>query len=114
MKTLKFIALGMLLFLTTTMQAQDKVTDIPNSPPGWGPVGNPQVRYYYLPDVLAFYDVHSSEYIYFDGRTWIRRAVLPSRYKNYDLYSGYKVVMKFYQGNTPYTHFCELIFTRQR
>jgi len=107
MKTLKVIALGILLLLTTTIQAQVKVPGIINSPPGWGPVGNPQVRYYYLPDVLAFYDVNSSMFIFSDGKTWIRRPTLPIRYKNYDLYSGYKVIMKSYQGNTPYTHFSE-------
>jgi len=96
-----------MLLLTTTMQAQVKVPDIVNSPPGWGPVGNPQVRYYYLPDVLAFYDVNSSMFIYSDGKTWIHKEVLPARFKNYDLYSGYKVIMKSYQGNTPYTHFSE-------
>ena len=107
MKTLKFITLGIMLLLTTTIQAQVKVPDIVNSPPGWGPVGNPQVRYYYLPDVLAFYDVNSSMFIYSDGKTWKREAALPARFKNYDLYSGYKVIMKSYQGNTPYTHFSE-------
>ncbi len=64
-------------------------------------------RYYYLPDVEAYYDVQSSMFIYYEGGVWVHRGYLPARYRNYDLYGGYKVVMTDYRGNTPYTHFAE-------
>jgi hypothetical protein len=65
------------------------------------------VRYYYLPDVEAYYDVRSSTFIYFGGGAWVHSASLPGRYRNYDLYHGYKVVMPDYRGSTPYSHFKE-------
>ncbi|MDP2114697.1 MAG: hypothetical protein Q8K69_11630, partial [Bacteroidota bacterium] len=65
------------------------------------------VQYYYLPDVEAYYDVPSSQFIYLNGGTWVHRTYLPSRYRNYDLYNGYKVVMTDYRGNAPYAHFKE-------
>jgi hypothetical protein len=105
MKTLKLIVLGMILFLANTMQAQISVGIRIGSPPAWGPAGYSNVRYYYLPDVEAYYDVPSSMFIYFDGRAWVRRGYLPDRYKNYDLYGGYKVVLTDYRGNSPYSHF---------
>jgi len=46
-------------------------------------------------------------FIYHGDGAWIHRSFLPARYKNYDLYDGYKVVMNYYHGNTPYTHFKE-------
>ena len=73
----------------------------------WGPVGYTGARYYYLPDVESYYDVQSSMFIYYSGGAWIHRAYLPERYRGYDLYGGYKVVMKDYRGNAPYTHFNE-------
>ena len=55
----------------------------------------------------AYYDVQSSLFIYYDGGAWIYRTHLPSQYRDYDLYYGYKVVMTDYRGDTPYTHFNE-------
>jgi hypothetical protein len=107
MKALKLIVVGLLLFYAGTTQAQISVHVNIGAPPMWGPSGYSDVRYYYLPDVEAYYDVPSSMFIYFNGVTWIHRSSLPSRYRNYDLYHGYKVVMTDYHGNSPYSHFHE-------
>src|SRR5688572_7819384 len=98
------IFLGMFLLISNTGRAQVAVSVNAGSPPPWGPVGYTEVRYYYLPDVQAYYDVHSSRFIYYNGRAWVHRTYLPSRYKSYDLYSGYKVVLTDYRGNAPYTN----------
>lgn len=105
MKTLKLAVIGMFLFFAGAVQAQIAVNVNIGSPPLWGPIGYNDVKYYYLPDVEAYYDVPSSKFIYFNGVSWIHRTYLPSQYRNYDLYSGYKVVMTDYRGNAPYTHF---------
>ncbi len=107
MKALKYLVIGILLFCVHAGQAQISVNVNLGSPPQWGPVGYTEARYYYLPDVEAYYDVPSSKFIYYNGATWIHRSSLPSRYRNYDLYHGYKVVMTDYHGNSPYAHFKE-------
>jgi hypothetical protein len=107
MKTIQFFAVGILLFFASTAHSQVSVSINLGSPPPWGPVGYTDVRYYYLPDVQAYYDVQSSMFIYYGGGRWIHRSYLPGRYRNYDLYGGYKVVMSDYHGDTPYTHFRE-------
>jgi hypothetical protein len=107
MKVLKLIVIGMALFLATTAKSQVAVSVNIGSPPLWGPIGYTEAHYYYLPDVEAYYDVPSSMFIYYDGGTWVHRAYLPARYRNYDLYGGYKVVMTDYHGNAPYTNFIE-------
>jgi len=73
-----------------------------SSQPFWGPTGYDYVQYYYLPDVEAYYYVPTHQFIYMSGRKWVFSSSLPGRYKNYDLYSGYKVVV-----NEPkaYMHF---------
>jgi len=102
MKTLKLLVIVMALFLAGTTQAQVSVNVNIGAPPMWGPVGYSGVQYYYLPDVEAYYDIPSSMFIYQSGGVWIHRTYLPVRYRSYDLYSGYKVVMTDYHGSKPY------------
>lgn len=87
------------------VQSQVSVNVNIGTPPAWGPVGYNNVRYYYIPDLEIYYDVQRSNYIYFTDNRWVRLNYLPSRYRNYDLYSGYKVVLQDYRGNFPYYHF---------
>jgi hypothetical protein len=70
--------------------------------PLWGPVGYDYVEYYYLPDIEAYYWVPRHEFVYMDGGRWIFARNLPPRYKSYDLYGGYKVVVN---EPKPYMHF---------
>lgn len=105
MKTLKLIALGIVLFITGSVTAQVSVNVNIGTPPSWGPSGYSNVDYYYLPDVQSYYDIRASQFIYFGSGNWVRSRYLPRQYRNYDLYSGYKVVLNDYHGRTPYTHY---------
>lgn len=107
MRTFKLLMLGLFLMMASTVQSQISIRFNLGSPPQWAPVEHADARYYYLPDVEAYYDVQSSMFIYFEGRRWIQRSYLPYRYRNYDLYGGYKVAMNNYRGNTPYANFNE-------
>ncbi len=105
MKLFKITAIGIILSLSTIINAQVSVNVTVGSPPPWGPAGYSESRYYYLPDVEAYYDIESSMFIYYGGGVWVHKAHLPSRYSNYDLYNGYKVVITDYRGNEPYGQF---------
>ena len=107
MKTLKIFIVGIVLLLAGSTQAQVSVRLNVGTPPQWGPAGYDHARYYYLPDIECYYDVNNSSYIYLTGNRWIHSRSLPYRYRNYDLYGGYKVVMNDYRGNRPYDHFRE-------
>ena len=102
---MKFIVILVAVFLTTATQAQIHVRVNIGVPPLWGPVGYTEAQYYYLPDVESYYDINSSMFIYYSGGIWVHSYYLPARYRNYDLYGGYKVVMSGYHGNTPYSNF---------
>lgn len=102
MKAIKFIILGLGLIFASEVQAQLSVNLNIGTPPLWGPSGYSNARYYYLPDVEAYYDVQRSNFIYISGNSWVRRTYLPRQYRNYDLYNGYKVVLTDYRGNAPY------------
>jgi len=105
MKTLKLLAAGIILLVSTSMEAQVSVNLNIGTAPNWGPRGYSQVDYYYLPDIQAYYDIRASQFIYFGRNQWVRSRYLPRQYRNYDLYSGYKVVLNDYHGRSPYTHY---------
>jgi len=63
------------------------------SQPVWGPAGYDYVEYYYLPDIEAYYYVPSRQFVYLAGNRWVFSYSLPPRYRDYDLYSGYKIVV---------------------
>ena len=106
MKTIKIAIVGLFLIVANATQAQVSVNVNIGTPPVWGPVGYTEMEYYYLPDIQSYYDVRASQFIYFGGGgTWVRSSRLPRQYRNYDLYSGYKVVLNDYHGRTPYVYY---------
>jgi hypothetical protein len=106
MKTLKLIALGiMMLFASNATNAQVAVNVNIDLQPSWGPAGHPSVDYYYLPDIETYYDIRASRFIYFTKGKWIRSKYLPKQHRNYDLNKGYKVVLKDHHGSRPYDSF---------
>jgi hypothetical protein len=106
MKNLKLVALVIILyFASNSMHSQVSISVNLGMQPSWGPVGYSSVNYYYLPDVQAYYDVRSTQFIYLNGGTWIRSSHLPRQYRNYDLNRGYKVVLNDYHGSRPYTNY---------
>ena len=102
MKSYKLLSLGVLIFMSQSLQSQVSVNVNIGSPPAWGPVGYTEVNYYYLPDIEAYYDVRASQFIFLGNGRWIHSRYLPRQYRNYDLYHGYKVVLNDYRGSTPY------------
>ena len=105
MKSLKYLFIGFLLFTINLSNAQVNVNVNIGTPPAWGPAGYSDVRYYYLPDLETYYDVSTSNYIYISNGKWLRARTLPTAYRNYDLYSEYKVVLTDYRGTRPYDNF---------
>ena len=106
MKTLK-IAIAALLFFTATVTTAQVSVDVHFGPPAWAPAAPANVQYYYLPDLGVYYDVPAQRYIYPRRGAWVRTAVLPGRYRGYDLYHSRPVYLTEYRGNTPYVYYKE-------
>jgi hypothetical protein len=100
-----FLLAALFSTVIITKKAQSQVSVGVNinigSQPVWGPVGYDYVEYYYLPDIDVYYYVPRHQYVYLSGSRWIFSAYLPVRYRSYDLYSGYKVVIN---EPRPYLH----------
>ena len=104
MKTIKLIAITMILFVSSSIRAQVSVNLNVGTPPVWGPVVTTE-EYYYLPDINSYYDIRQSQYIYLNNGNWIRSGTLPRRYRSYNLNTGHVVVINDYHGRNPYVHY---------
>jgi hypothetical protein len=98
-KSISIIILFLSVFASQTTVAQVRRGFGINigTQPLWGPEGYDRVDYYYMPDIDVFYNVPNRQYIYLEQGRWIFARALPSRYHNFDLYSGYKVVVNDYK-----------------
>ncbi len=95
----KYILLASLVFaalLPQKLSAQINVNVNLGAQPQWGPVGYDRAEYYYLPDIETYYYVPKRQFVYLNNNNWVFASNPPSRYSNYNLYNGYKVVL-----NTP-------------
>jgi hypothetical protein len=86
-----FLVTGMVA--TKAANAQVSVNINIGNQPAWGPTGYDYVNFYYLPEINCYYDVMRGQFIYLSGSRWIYTRSLPSRYRSYNLYNTYKVVV---------------------
>ena len=103
MKTIKFIAIGILLLAAIPNHAQVSV-NVNIRPPVWGPTITTQ-EYYFLPEINSYYDIRASQFIYINNGSWIRARQLPTRYRSYNLNTGNIIVLNDYHGHSPYTYY---------
>lgn len=64
-------------------------------PPPWAPPydGINQIRYYYFPDYVMFYDVWDGVFCYQSGEVWICSPTLPPMYATINLYGTFIVLV---------------------
>lgn len=98
---LAILLTGTIAFRKADAQVRVNVNVNIGSQPVWGPVGYDYAEYYYMPDIEAYYYVPSRQFIYLDGPRWVWARSLPPRYRGYDIYHGYKVVIN---EPRPYLH----------
>jgi hypothetical protein len=94
MKKIVFCLMVIIGFaISKPVSAQVSVNINIGAQPAWGPVGYDYVEYYYLPDIEAYYYVPRRQYVYLSNGRWLFSTYLPTRYRTYNLYHGYKVVI---------------------
>ncbi len=74
-------------------------------PPWFYPNRLEVVRYVYFPEISIYYDLTAHTYLYLDGGIWVRRNILPPRYRNYDLKrSRYERIKNYHDDNIRRYH----------
>ena len=103
---MKKIVFGLLVaavcIIHKPVSAQVSVNINIGAQPVWGPVGYDYVEYYYMPDIDVYYYVPTHQFIYLTNGRWLFATTLPYRYRTYNIYSGYKVVIN---EPRPYLHY---------
>jgi hypothetical protein len=92
--------------LNTTVNAQDIQISASINLPGWAPYyeNQSQVRYYYLPDIEAYYDIRSQEFVYLYNGLWVFSRSLPPAYAWFNLNNCFVVALD-YRVFEPWRHF---------
>ena len=60
------------------------------------------LRYYFYPNLDAYFDIDTSEFVYKQEGKWIRNEYLSSSYRGYSAYNNYHVEILDYFGDTPF------------
>ena len=96
MKTIYFLVTGLLITVNTAAQdmaAKSENDDLPV-------VG---VRYYYYPNLDAYFDTHENLYIYEQKGQWVKAPQIASGYRGYSLYNNTRFEVTDYNGDEPFT-----------
>src|SRR6476469_4820275 len=59
------------------------------------------LRYYYFPNIEAFFDTKTSNYMYKQDGQWITAKEIPSGYRGYSIYNKASVFINDYDGDDP-------------
>lgn len=100
MKNAKKIFLSVLLIIIYTSSAQN-VSDL-NSTPTVDTSSKTEIRYYYFPNIEAYFDLQEKVYLYKDNGEWTEAEELPKNYGGYSIYNKARVNINDYDGDEPY------------
>ena len=99
MKKLNTILYIFILFLTLSINAQTKKAS--STAPLTDPITNCELRYYYYPNIEAFFDTKKRIYLFMEQGKWITAEEIPSGYRGYSIYNKASVFINDYDGDDP-------------
>lgn len=101
MKVITKMIIGMLLFSFNFTQAQVEldVIDVVNTQKC------KEARYYYYPNLHAYFDTKVGLYLYQEEGEWIESEKLAAALRGYSLKNGQYVIIEDYNGDEPYILF---------
>lgn len=102
MKTITKLILGMLLCSFNFTQAQVALESANASQYKYD-----EVRYYYYPNLLAYYDTKVGMYLYEEDGQWVESEQLDIKTRGYSLKNGQYVMIKDYVGDEPFAFLSE-------
>ena len=105
MKTIHYFTLIVLLFTGNFVNAQGDANYDQNLEANTIVTNemNTDVRYYYYPNLQAYFDTKTLTYLYNKNREWVESSRIPAGHMGYSLYNTSKVAITDYLGDEPYT-----------
>ena len=65
------------------------------------PQTNCELRYFYFPNMMVYYDMKDEIYLYQINNTWTTSGQLPLNYGGYSLFKKERVLITDYDGDNP-------------
>jgi hypothetical protein len=103
MKPIEKVFLLMLLFTCSLSSAQASNNEQSSLPTA----KKTEIRYYYFPNLEAYFDLQEKVYLYKEDGEWVEAEELPANYGGYSLYNKVRVSIEDYDGDEPYLMLAE-------
>lgn len=65
------------------------------------PQTNCELRYFYFPNMEAYYDLKNEIFHFQENNTWVTNQDLPNNYGGYSLYKKERVILTDFEGDNP-------------
>lgn len=92
-----FTAHGQIELETVTIKPEKKSKNTPGSPSNYV-----DVRYYYYPNLQAYFDLKEMKYIYKINNEWVKKDYIPPNYRGYCIFNKQYVVINDFFDDNPY------------
>ena len=92
-----YLPISLLLFSLST-NAQNATTQVSGLT---DKVTNCVLRYYYFPNIQAYFDTKKSIYLYNEKGKWITSKELPEGFRGYSVYNKINVLIRDYDDEDP-------------
>ncbi len=109
MKTILYSTILLLSVITASAQTSE-TTDIQSQFADNNSVLAIGARYYYYPNLDAYYDSKDNLYIFESNQSKgqiVKAKEIPSGYRGYSLYNGIRVAITDYDGDDPFSKISE-------
>lgn len=105
MKKLSYIISGLLFTIPNSINSQVIADEIAVSTQSESIIEKfTEIRYYFYPNLDAYYDIKTSKFIYKVDDQWIEKETIPDNYRGYSLYNNYRVELQDYNGEKPFEY----------
>lgn len=105
MKKITYIVLGILIFSSYQFQAQVQIDTIYINSKSNTSSSFVEVRYYYFPNLQAYFDTKKGMYLYIKNGNWVTSENIDMNSRGYCLNNGFYEMIKDYLGDDPITQF---------
>lgn len=107
MKKITYLILGIMLFSFSFTQAQVQLDTIYIREQKVAPSTFVEVRYYYYPNLQAYFDTKIAMYIYQQNGQWIKSETIDASLRGYSSKNGQYVMLKGFTEDQPYAYIDE-------
>lgn len=86
------------LLLSSVSYSQGSLST-PKAPKNTESLDNSATRYYYYPNLQAYYDSQTNLYLFRVNKQWVSAESFPENYGGYSLYNKHRVKIEDYYGD---------------